>query len=131
MKNRRIDQERGIGCRSTLKIHEHQSDSNSNRDLNSIREALARMCLRQTAENVFLLFSLFFFFFYSNFMIQSSLLFFFRMQLTSCCGCYSLKAGTLFTGILGIVSTRVKIINIFLTFVAKYKIYYNSINSSM
>ncbi|XP_043510813.1 uncharacterized protein LOC122529092 [Frieseomelitta varia] len=35
------------------------------------------------------------------------------MQLTSCCGCYSLKAGTLFTGILGIILSIISLILIF------------------
>ncbi|XP_033297826.1 uncharacterized protein LOC117204490 [Bombus bifarius] len=35
------------------------------------------------------------------------------MQLTSCCGCYSLKAGTLFTGILGIILSIISLIMIF------------------
>ncbi|XP_043248777.1 uncharacterized protein LOC122395353 isoform X1 [Colletes gigas] len=36
-----------------------------------------------------------------------------RMQLSTCCGCYSLKAGTIFTGILGIVLSIVSLIMIF------------------
>ncbi|XP_060832361.1 uncharacterized protein LOC132916404 [Bombus pascuorum] len=35
------------------------------------------------------------------------------MQLTSCCGCYSLKTGTLFTGILGIILSIISLIMIF------------------
>ncbi|XP_068977196.1 uncharacterized protein [Bombus flavifrons] len=35
------------------------------------------------------------------------------MQLSSCCGCYSLKAGTLFTGILGIILSIISLIMIF------------------
>ncbi|CAL7936371.1 unnamed protein product [Xylocopa violacea] len=35
------------------------------------------------------------------------------MQLTSCCGCYSLKAGTLFTGVLGIILSILSLVMIF------------------
>ncbi|XP_078041571.1 uncharacterized protein LOC144472399 [Augochlora pura] len=35
------------------------------------------------------------------------------MQLTSCCGCYSLKLGTIFTGILGIILSIISLVLVF------------------